>query len=132
VNGGVGVPPMAGGLGAVGISGAVLERGVPTRHLITVTHFVGPDGKSLGIKLKECVVVSVDDEGAKAFGWQVGDTVEKVNETIIRSMDDLVVHVQDLKVNNHLPILFQISRPSWSTPQAANQGMLAARRLVSE
>lgn len=47
--------------------------------LISVSHFVGFDGRSLGIKLRERIVVAVDDEEARSFGWQEGDIVEAVN-----------------------------------------------------
>jgi hypothetical protein len=36
------------------------------------------DGKSLGLKVKECTVVEVVDHRALAFGWKVGDRITAV------------------------------------------------------
>jgi len=71
------------------------------------------DGKSLGLKVKENVVVEVVDQRALQFGWKVGDVVNAVNGVPVSDLEGVssaisrAVHEYQ---STGRPIIFSISR----------------------
>jgi len=83
------------------------------------------DGKSLGLKVRENVVVQVVDQRAYQFGWTVGDRVHAVNGVPVTDLDSFstaiagAIHQWQL---TQRPIMFSISRGGTKNREPRRRG----------
>lgn len=100
--------------------------------LVCVTQYLGAS-QSLGLKLKDKMVVAFEDDTAKEFGWNVGDKVIAVNDTAVDNMNELIREVTSVKRSGNLPIVFKVSRAASDGGGAgAIDGANAVRELIQK
>merc|ERR1712228_473896 len=83
------------------------------------------DGKRLGLKIKDSVVVEVVDQRALQFGWQVGDVVDAVNGVPVTDMVDIAsATAAALRQweSTARPITFNISRSGAKPSERRRKG----------